>query len=68
MTKKLGLKRGRPALPPGEKRTQIAARVLPETAAWLAAEKTTSGRSLGVILDSAVLDYRISLALVRDSD
>lgn len=68
MTKRLNVKRGRPALPPGERRIQIAARVTPETAAWLAAEKAASGRSLGAILDHAVLDHRVSLGIVRASD
>lgn len=49
---------GRPALPQGEKRVQIAARVAPKTAAWLAQEKDRSGVSLGAILDDAVMAYR----------
>ena len=59
---------GRPALPPGERRVQIAARVDPETAAWLAAERARSGQSLGQILDDAVLDYRVSIGIIRARD
>jgi len=49
---------GRPALPAGEKRVQIAARVMPETAAWLARERVRTGASLGQILDDAVVLYQ----------
>lgn len=50
---------GRPALPQGEKRVQIAARVTPETAAWLKQEKDRLGVSLGAILDDAVAACRV---------
>jgi hypothetical protein len=59
---------GRPSLPSGEKRVQIAARVTPETAAWLAIERVKTGKSLGQILDDAVTDYRLSLGIIRATD
>lgn len=45
---------GRPAAKPGTKRVQIAARVAPETARYLAAAQERTGKSLSVILDEAV--------------
>lgn len=56
--RKVSRRVGRPALPQGKKRVQIAARVTPETAAWLTHEKDRSGVSLGALLDDAVAAYR----------
>jgi hypothetical protein len=49
---------GRPALPSGQKRVQIAGRVMPETAAYLTREQQRSGKSLGALLDEAVVLYQ----------
>ena len=48
---------GRPPLPAGKKKVQIAAKVAPETARYLAAEKERSGKSLGALLDEAALAH-----------
>jgi hypothetical protein len=49
-TKKIG----RPALPPGEKKVQVTAKVMPTTADYLARERTRTGKSLGALLEEAV--------------
>ena len=59
---------GRPPLPAGKKKVQIAAKVAPETARYLAAEKERSGKSLGALLDEAAMLHQRSKATTRNGD
>lgn len=47
---------------------QIAAKVAPETARYLAAEKERSGKSLGALLDEAATLHQRSKATARNGD
>jgi hypothetical protein len=49
-TKKIG----RPALPPGKKKVQVTAKVMPATAEYLTRERARTGKSLGALLEEAV--------------
>ena len=51
---------GRPRLPPGQKKIQIAAKVRQETADYLSTERTKTGKSLGVLIEEAVQSYQDS--------
>lgn len=44
---------GRPRLPPGQKKVQIAAKVAPATAAYLQAERERTGKPLAIIIEEA---------------
>jgi len=53
---------GRPSLPPGERRVQIAAKVSPATESQLRAEVQESGLSAGLVLDRWALGFAEVLA------
>jgi hypothetical protein len=44
---------GRPRLPPGTKKVQIAAKVAPATAAYLHGERARTGKPLAILIEEA---------------
>lgn len=44
---------GRPRLPPGQKKVQIAAKVAPATAAYLQSERERTGKPLATLIEEA---------------